>query len=268
MKILIKILLLTYVFILALFSCRKDQLEIKKTADPCDCASEVSADFTMEEAALWGSTSEWTSETDSILRGRHVRFKAKQKDAEYKWYLGTETETTNETFRLFGDPSLTGTSQPIILVVKKEPNLICFPNDDGYDSVVKQIVITEYPINDWANNDSNLGTKEGVFKVKDQNSSDSIEITIDYIIETSSGPFFINIYNFDGDGTNCTESINEFNVTYRETRFRHTSVANCNRLRGYMKTPVNGKVEMYFTQQDPGDPDYREFHYFGRRIGS
>jgi hypothetical protein len=258
----IKISLLSAcLLIVLLFSCRKEKPEMNAAADPCACASEVSADFTMEEIAMWGTSEIWYSETDSILKNRHVRFKAKEANAEYTWYLGTETEITQETFRQFPS-NLAGTNQPIILVVKKEPNSLCFPDDDGYDSVVKYLTATEYPITDLSNNDQILGTKEGVFRLKSKNSSDSVDITIDHVITTS---VYVNIYNYDGNETNCIENAQGV-ATYRETRI-DGAVTSCNRLRGYIKTPMSGVVEMYFTEFEPGHSEYKEYHYFGRRVG-
>ncbi len=263
-----KIVLTLGIFSIAvLFACKKEQPEMNGNAkDPCDCASEVSADFTMEEASYFGTNFEFTTEADSILKGQYVLFNANQEDAEYLWYLGTETESTKDTYRQF-DNSLTGTTQPIILVVKKEPNKLCFPEDDGYDSIVKYITITNYPIYDYQNNDIDYGTKEGVFRVKNEESQDSIEITIDFILDQFNNQK-LNIFNFDGSGNDCIETIDEYRNTYRETRFSPTDIVSCNQLRGYIKTLVNGSVEMYFTQMNPSDPDYHVYHYFGRRIGS
>lgn len=260
-----KIVLFTLPFLmLILFSCKKEQPQLNnEEKNPCDCASEVSADFVMEEIAAWNSVDAFYTETDSILRERHVRFKPKLDNAEYTWYLGTETETTQEVVREFPS-NLTGTNQPIILVVEKEPNTLCFPNDDGYDSIVKYISITEYPIVNA--NDIIYGTKEGLFKVSEGSNSDSINITVDFT-RNSLNSSIVNIYNYDGSGANCIGEADNYRVTYRETRISG-DVTNCNRLRGYIKTPSIGDVEMFFTEFEPGHPDYQTYHYFGRRVSS
>jgi len=125
------------VFVVVLFACRKEQMEIGNAEDPCDCASEVSADFDILERHIQLAQSEFIV-TDHVLGGgsKQVRFRAIEKDAEYKWFIGLDVEVEKETFKNFGSQWI-GSTIPITLVVKKEPNLICFPDDDGYDSITK-----------------------------------------------------------------------------------------------------------------------------------
>ncbi len=252
---------------LALFSCKKDQLEIKKTVDPCECASEVSADFVIEEIALWGLAHKWYTETDSILKGSRVRFRAKEDVAEYKWYIGIEELDQPSVIRYF-ESQWTGSNIPITLVVRKEPNNVCFPLDDGYDSITKVLNVTEYSKVD-PNNSNNMlvGTLEGNFRMIEKNATDSIEVGIDFVIN-SLNTTYINFYNYDGSGGECIEFHQpDLGINYREFRTGDAGGQICKRLRAVVKTPSLNNVEMRFTEYEPGHPEYKIYHYKGRRLG-
>jgi len=146
------------------------------------------------------------------------------------------------------------------------PNNVCFPEDDGYDSITKVFNVTEYGKVD-PNNSSNViyGTKEGLFKMKEQHSIDSVEIGIDYIVTNQP---YINFYNYDGQSGDCIETvIPSLGVTYRESRVGQNGGQICKRLRATIKTTTVNNVEMYFTEYEPGHPEYKEYFYKGRRIG-
>jgi hypothetical protein len=201
MKTLIKILLLTSVFLIVLFSCKKEQLEIKKTADPCECASEVSADFEILEHLRNGVIDELNvfTPTDHILGNKRVSFRAKIDDAEYKWYIGVEELDQREVNRYFPE-QLAGQSIPITLVVKKDPNKICFPNDDGYDSIVKFM-------NVYDRCDTNH--LEGNFRIAEIGTKDSFDIKLDIRGRFDNNIFEptvcsgLDIYNYDSQGSEC-----------------------------------------------------------------
>lgn len=261
----IKISLLSACLLIALlFSCRKEKPEMNGAADPCACASEVSADFVIEEIALWGTSQMWYSETDSILKNQRVRFTSIEEDADYKWYIGLDQLTDKSVVRYFQN-QWAGQDIPITLVVNKTPNSICFPDDDGYDSVVKVFTVTEYGQTDLSNNNQIYGTKEGLFRMKEQNSNDSIDIGIDYVVTNQP---YINFYNYDGQGGSCIEIAQvNLGITYRESRIGESGGQLCKRLRAEIKTTSVDNVEMYFSEYEPGHPQYKQYFYKGRRLG-
>ena len=273
MKTLMKILLLTSVFLLALFSCKKDQLELKKTADPCECASEVSADFVIEELADIIPEIIWI-ETDTTLHNSEVQFRALEENAEYTWYIGIEEFNTQAASRYFTDQWI-GSNIPITLVVKKEPNNTCFPNDDGYDSITKTFHVSQYPIDNGDNQDVEYGTIEGTYRVFSEELNDSIDIGFD---AENYGPYTsINIKNIDGLGTFCPK------VSWRQVQARSyryigferggvfVATYFCAGLQGFVNNRIDGVAEIYiepFKYQENGEIKEKSFHYFGRKLNN
>ncbi len=170
---------------LVIFGCRKEQPEITSLEENCDCANEVTADFQILEPLGGPNPDIIMVETNHVLDSKSIKFRAKEDNAEYTWYIGADIETDREINRYFIE-TWAGSTIPITLVVKKEPNLICNPNDDGYDSVVKYMDV-------YSRLDSNI--IEGTFRVAEENSLDSIDITFNI-----TGTFANNIYEEDGYG--------------------------------------------------------------------
>src|SRR5690554_8139723 len=102
MKTLPKFLLLSFLFLFALFACKKEQPEILNAEDPCECASEVSADFVIEEALNNIPHYDWVI-TDTTHHNKEVQFRALLENAEYKWYIGIEEFDTRSISRYFSD---------------------------------------------------------------------------------------------------------------------------------------------------------------------
>ena len=106
--------------------------------DPCIMESPVTAEFKIYDDVFSGgpNADKWF-EDDKIYRGR-IKFEAVEDSAQYTWYLGAETimgTEFKEVIKNTGDlPPGTYTAA---LVVDKEPNAFCFPNDDGRDSIFK-----------------------------------------------------------------------------------------------------------------------------------
>ncbi|HHB77964.1 MAG TPA: hypothetical protein ENK85_01870, partial [Saprospiraceae bacterium] len=110
-----------------------------KDPDPCEEATEVTADFTIMENGYPNNLSGGLDtlfkpfDTDTVRRTRII-FSALEEDAEYTWIIGAETLHTRVVQRS-GFPK--GETIPITLIVKKTPNAMCFPNDDGIDTLVR-----------------------------------------------------------------------------------------------------------------------------------
>ena len=165
------------VVVLLMFACKKQQPQMTtEVTNPCDCATEVSAEFKMEESGKYqGSLNPvYKEETDTMYSERPLLFTALEDDAEYTWYIGAEV-ITEKTFWRFFDNTLAGQTLPMTLVVKKKPNKICFPNDDGYDSITKNITIV-----DGTQLYTTPNHFEGTYRISDTSSVDSIDIVIDF----------------------------------------------------------------------------------------
>jgi hypothetical protein len=190
-----KILFLLLGFIVfSLISCKKVQPKMDTT--DCSCAKETSAEFDIEEIWRLGLWDEKRSISDSTFNEINIGFTAKAENATYKWYIGNEMLDTKSVIRYFNS-SLVGQTIPITLVVRKNPNYICFPNDDGYDSITKMVVITNKDY--YSSFLEPNPTLEGVYRMKEANGNDSVDITINMFRTTSNR---VEVTNYDGNGSN------------------------------------------------------------------
>lgn len=177
--------------------------------DPCGCASEVSADFDILERHGFGGSNGELIVTDHVFgrNGKEIRFRAKEENADYTWYIGQDVETDQETYKTF-DLQHVGSTIPITLVVKKDPNSVCFPNDDGYDSITKSFNIYDMCYEPYL--------LEGTFRMAQENSTDSIDIVIDFKeYPPDNNCYTADITNFDGQGSTCPGNYFDVSKSYR-----------------------------------------------------
>jgi hypothetical protein len=260
----IKISLLSACLLIALlFSCRKEQPEMNAAADPCACASEVSADFDILERHSQVANSEIIV-TDHVLQNsftKQVRFRAKEEDAEYTWYIGIDVETDQETYKNFGTEWI-GSTIPITLVVKKEANTVCFPDDDGYDSITKT-----FNIYDECHEPYLL---EGTFRMASENSTDSIDIDIEFIeYPPQNDCFSADITNFDGEGSTCPGNYFRVSKSYRYMQaVGGTNVGPCQSLSPFKAwVYLDGTCEMKYEYFKDSDTEQEMIkHLFGRKL--
>ncbi|WP_258543529.1 hypothetical protein [Parvicella tangerina] len=255
------VMLLTILLVLS--SCGKEQPPVMEEAEePCDCATEVSAEFLMEELTTPIPSLTKYTETDTIFKGKNVRFTALEENAEYTWYLGAEVVTDQQITRYFDDV-LAGTNHTISLAVQKTPNTNCLPNDDGYDSISKTLHVSNLPI--YNSPDAILGPVEGDFRVKSAHLPDSFDIHIDVTYQV--GDVYFNIENYDGLGSNCIQQARPTGSNYRQMfGFYGVSTMQCDAMQGDVHIRMDGIVEMDFTFFNPNDPNYVERQYLGRKL--
>jgi hypothetical protein len=110
-----------------------------KNYDPCFVQGAVSAEFELFEKGFG-----WPDQLPvrrQINACNSVILRAKQELDSYEWYIGSELNprTGRQVTVSFG---CTPYGQiPIRLVVKGPPNLICDPNDDGIDTLVRDLFV-------------------------------------------------------------------------------------------------------------------------------
>jgi len=254
-----KIILFTVLAVCVVISaCHKDQPEMNTDVqNPCDLTHEVSAEFTMEE--YMSIFTDKLSETDSMYSGANLLFTAMDSTANYTWYIGTEVLTERSFVRNF-DASLIGQTLSIHLVVKKNPNLICHPNDDGYDSITKYITVVD-PGNQYVDTNYRI---EGVYRMKDINSNDSVDIILDmnnsYVYPPTNvnwGQVFV-FKNVNGLGLELP--FEEEGNTYRQIWFEPNGLGfnyDC-----YLKLKKPSNIEIKLGAHD----GYPSYHLFGRKI--
>lgn len=237
---------------LLVLACKKiEQPEMTQLNKECDCAKEVSADFVIEEMATPpGLPGNKFTETDTVFKAKNVQFRALEEDAVYTWYIGQEILTDQVIGRYFSE-NLGGTNVPITLVVKKKPNKICFPNDDGYDSISKIMHVSQF-VNETLD-DFECGTIEGTFRVKSPHLSDSFNIKVE-ITKNEIGQRYLRIENYNGLGDDL----------YGNTiwRFNYRKVYFYGYFEGFLHNRLDGTFEAKFDVYNP----IGSFHYFGRRL--
>lgn len=175
------------IFLLFLFSgfllssCKKIQPKLEDSYSGCECANEVSAVFLIEEMSIENTSDALYTETDSSYTNKTVKFTAIEENAIYKWYIGSEVISTKSFIRLF-DESLNGQTVQVSLVVKKKPNSICFPDDDGYDSITKSVTFINKNYDHTFSSYYTVAQPvfEGNYRVKEVGAMDSVDFNIDF----------------------------------------------------------------------------------------
>lgn len=248
-------------FVLALLlftACKKEQPQPNNGLENCACAHEVSADFTMEELTTGNLYFAKYTETDSIFANKNVRFRAKEMDAQYTWYIGSEVLTDQEVSRYFSS-SYVGQTISISLVVKKNPNQICFPNDDGYDSITKTIYVAPaFDAYGFFNDPQPFF--EGTYRMKDASMSDSVDITIDAVYIYEGLMEKVILKNYNGVGDTLVSELGGHN--YRQL-FLDPHVYNNS---SYWHHNLNGTYEIYLDPYLYNPIILPKFHYYGRKL--
>ena len=259
LKFYTSILLVVLAFAVA---CKKEKplLDISDK-DPCSCAQEVSAEFEIHEIL----NAEYGLETftDHVFENRTVRFTALEDEAEYKWYLGSEILTGKSVSRYFNS-SVVNMTIPITLVVNKNPNKTCFPDDDGYDSVVKYMDVVERC--------AQPHMLEGTFRFAEKNSTDSIDIRLErgfYGTTTDCEDFDIEIIG-QANGF-CSGKFRQCVQTYRELRFhpQFTYLELCPNAATIDMMRMNFDNSVYLKiwyRPDASIPFAHEKEYYGRKL--
>ena len=146
MKVLEKYFLLALLAGAVLAGCRDDDDEPCcdptnpecPNYDPCFGENPVTAEFRMfDEIFTAGPEANTWYEDDVIWDGR-IKFQAVEKNAYYKWYLGDQVvEGYGDSVVIRNTVHLDPGFYPAALVVEKEPNTSCFPQDSGRDSTFR-----------------------------------------------------------------------------------------------------------------------------------
>lgn len=174
-----------FILFFALFSlsCKKKvQAPLSEFDSGCECANEVSAAFSIDEMSGPYIEDALYTETDTAYTKKNVRFKAVEKNADYTWYIGAEVIHDSVVYRYF-DETLNGQTIPITLVIHKNPNSICFPNDDGYDSITKYITFVDkgFDMSQTSYFSAPQPNYEGTYRLLANDATDSVDVTLDFV---------------------------------------------------------------------------------------
>ncbi len=132
-------------------SCKKpDCVKPEYPAEEGSCAGEheVSAEFDVRQAMAGGNAfvPSWihpVGEEGMFLVTSLARFVALEDDASYSWTIGAGEYDAQFGNLSFSDDDI-GSIIPVTLIVDKMPNLECFPEDDGADTLTKFVKVIEH----------------------------------------------------------------------------------------------------------------------------
>lgn len=252
------------IILLAQYSCKKVQPNMKSL--DCSCAKETSAEFEILEFEKMLQFNPVGTNTDTILLSKNVKFKALDSLSDYTWYIGNEILHTREVVRYFSQ-DWAGQNISITLVTRKNPNRICLPNDDGYDSITKTFFIQNFQ-NDFSDfNFSNKKTlMEGTYRMKSNFSQDSFDVVIDYVWNPNQSDPKINVFNFDGKGSKRTSDIISMTPrNYRQIWFEYRTVES-NGMLGTFHYRLDGVAEFNFSMENESETDYVDHYLLGRKL--
>ena len=136
MKVLKLLILLPLVLLLT--ACPEDD-PIKP--DPCEGKKPVSAEFKIKQRIIdvMDSMQEINIETDTVLTYREITFEADGDFDNYKWQLGDDPNIKSGKKITYNFTKVWGKLQMRLIVKGKRDNL-CFPDDDGIDTIIKPVL--------------------------------------------------------------------------------------------------------------------------------
>jgi hypothetical protein len=188
--------------------------------DPCYVVEEVSADFDILERL--GPVPPW-SDSFSIVHEvagfNLIKFKAHQQNLKkYTWYIGSEVVTdSNEVSRIFkrnnnppGGPWLDpGTEISITLIVESTPNLECFPDDDGIDTITKTFTVVDQ-CDYWVD-----GTFRGAWA--DEQGTDSFDVVFQFVPNGNTECVDLQVSNLNNN-SQCSDAYGGKMFPFSSTR--------------------------------------------------
>jgi hypothetical protein len=261
----------TALALLALFTtcCKDDCLDPTnpncENYDPCHGKTQPSAKFIMEESnPVLANQGIWYA--DSAFFGAMLRFRSEYDEDGYKhtWYVGAEVFNKATT----PDRNFLNQSRPqditVSHVLEYTPDLQCFPDDDGKDSVAQTFRLIASFNTDF----QTYGTFRGVL----DNEVDSFDIQILSIdadgqlanVNTWKKQWFINFHN-RGDTITTDFSIN-YPLFIDASFYNHEGVF-LDQIEGTFVVDENGFFEMNYRRDGSTIINDGLWHTFkGRKI--
>lgn len=248
-------------FIPMLDGCGSDP---KLRIDPCKDKTPASARFKIGER-IYNYSSGNIAETDTVivsdtvLNEQKIVFEAKDENDSYEWRIGEDTKIlTGKKVTLSFSAVSGGFALPytlsVRLIAKKKPDTLCFPKDDGVDTVTQKFTIIE------RNKNPIIGNYEGYLKSNPTdifivNISYQQTVTDDFGNLYSTLPTFL-VSNFVKGCNNHVWWWAACNMSfgYRSINFgnnSHGSEAACKRIAGWIFIDKKGIIQIpYYTLSD------------------
>jgi hypothetical protein len=113
-------------------------------ADPCAGSSEVSAEFTVHQAALLAGNYKDTlrlCESHVIAGNRKIYLHANEDNAHYKWVVGADT-IYDRNYQFVVSQPFIGQYIEIKLIIQKQADTLCHPFDNGMDTLTRSFLVS------------------------------------------------------------------------------------------------------------------------------
>lgn len=130
--------------------CRKDDDDcfdesnpLCSNYDPCWGKQRVSAAFEMGERVSHFGDSVWHIPTDTMLAGNILRLRALQPADSLRWQMSGDPRTWDKEAlnMVFYEPEVLD----ITLTLWRKPDTLCFPGDDGADTLKRRLTVVPRP---------------------------------------------------------------------------------------------------------------------------
>ena len=112
--------------------------------DECKVQTATSADFKIYEALGWDIKVTEVANSDTAV-ATSITFEASDSSSEvrsYEWMIGSDNRTfKSKNVTLEFDSRAVNSWVSVRLIVKKDVNKMCFPDDDGVDTIVKRFFV-------------------------------------------------------------------------------------------------------------------------------
>jgi hypothetical protein len=127
--------LLLFSYLITSSCCKKDE---------CKNQTATSAGFKMYEAIGWDTKTIEVQNNDTVAL-TSVTFEANDSSTEvksYEWQIGTDPRTFTTKQLKLDFRNSANTAVNIRLILKKNVDKTCFPNDDGVDTVIQRFFVS------------------------------------------------------------------------------------------------------------------------------
>jgi hypothetical protein len=222
--------------------------------DPCDVEGlvPVNASFSTFDEFGWQDSTRLL-EADTFIVGRYVTFIAQQEDAGYQWKVGDDPRVFDEKrFTLFFQ-GIEG-AVDIQLIVESTPNLECFPDDDGRDTINKKIHFVE------AEDSPLFGMFRGTVGSAP---NDTFDIDIQLLLQGGD----TNIDNFPNGCIRNAANRLSFPFGYRHFAMISLNLSNeCPKPQGWGFLGTDGVINMNYTIKDSDIQELVSDYFIGEKI--
>ncbi|MDD2983311.1 MAG: hypothetical protein PHQ74_07980 [Crocinitomicaceae bacterium] len=216
----------------------------------CELSKPIKASFIMGYKVEIDSCDNTSSNDYSILedsdtcRGGLITFRSTTCIYDsLRWIVGNHPDQfTTKEFSLSFNAQFAGMSIPITLIAKRSPNTICYPNDDGIDTLVRYLYVKPFDsAHIYAGKFLGYNVEDGasdLFEIELTSSSNFNAVTFINLPRGANPPFgFGSLYNsqqaykrfyfcrsfdFGGHGLNNIIGVVKYNSNYDSVRIEYS----------------------------------------------